>query len=151
MDKLSGKTVKAQWYDPRKGTGTHIGEFPNQGLREFVPPSQGVQSDWVLVLDDVARGFPALDSSIDSTRAGEPHSDFPMSGPLRVSKNPRYFADASGTPLILCGSHSWNTLQDWGLDGKVSPLDFDAFVRFLKSHGHNCTLLWYTELPSTTA
>jgi hypothetical protein len=26
-------------------------------------------------------------------------------------------------------------------------LDFDALIRFLKAHGHNCTLLWYTELP----
>ena len=26
-------------------------------------------------------------------------------------------------------------------------MDFDAFIRFLKAHGHNCTLLWYTELP----
>jgi Putative collagen-binding domain of a collagenase len=71
----------------------------------------------------------------------------PIGGPLRASKNPHYFADASGAPLILCGSHSWNTLQDWGINGSIRPLDFDAFIRFLNAHGHNCTLLWYTELP----
>src|SRR5262245_27546109 len=60
-----------------------------------------------------------------------------ISGPLRASKNPNYFEDASGTPLILCGSHSWNTLQDWGTDGVVRPLDFGAFVTFLKRHRHN--------------
>ena len=70
-----------------------------------------------------------------------------ISGPLRQSKNPNYFEDATGTPLVLCGSHSWNTLQDWGKDGTTRPLDFDAFVRFLMSHGHNFTLLWSTELP----
>jgi hypothetical protein len=70
-----------------------------------------------------------------------------ISGPLKASKNPNYFEDASGNPLILCGSHTWNTLQDWGTDGSLRPLDFDAFVSFLKSHGHNLTLLWYTELP----
>ncbi len=67
--------------------------------------------------------------------------------PLRQSINPNYFGDSTGTPLILCGSHSWNTLQDWGTNGVVRALDFDAFVTFLKTHGHNFTLLWSTELP----
>ena len=40
-------------------------------------------------------------------------------GPLRQSENPNYFEDTSGAPLVLCGSHSWNTLQDWGTDGAV--------------------------------
>ncbi len=71
----------------------------------------------------------------------------PIHGPLRASKNRHYFADADGTPVVLCGSQTWNTLQDWGTDGAVRPLDFDAFVGFLKSHGHNFTLLWCTELP----
>jgi Putative collagen-binding domain of a collagenase len=71
----------------------------------------------------------------------------PIIGPLRASRNPNYFEDASGDPLILCGSHTWNTLQDWGADGSLQPLDFDKFVSFLKVHGHNFTLLWYTELP----
>jgi hypothetical protein len=71
----------------------------------------------------------------------------PIRGPLRASKNPNYFEDAGGTPLILCGSHTWNTLQDWGTNGAVQPLDFDAFVAFLRARGHNFTLLWYTELP----
>lgn len=71
-----------------------------------------------------------------------------ISGPLRQSRNPNYFEDASGTPLVLCGSHTWNTLQDWGTDGAVRPLDFDAFVNFVKAHGHNFTLLWTTELPT---
>src|SRR5216684_2823130 len=70
-----------------------------------------------------------------------------IAGPLRPSKNPNYFEDADGTSLVLCGSHTWNTLQDWGTNGAVQPLNFDAFVSFLKAHGHNFTLLWYTELP----
>jgi hypothetical protein len=71
----------------------------------------------------------------------------PITGPLRASKNPNYFADAHGDPLVLCGSHTWNTLQDWGANRSLQALDFDAFVQFLKAHGHNFTLLWYTELP----
>lgn len=71
-----------------------------------------------------------------------------ISDPLKQSANPNYFEDSSGKPLILCGSHTWNTLQDWGANGKVRSLDFNAYVRFLKSHGHNFTLLWATELPT---
>jgi len=51
MDKLHGSQVKAQWYDPRDGTWKVIGEYPNKGVQEFVPPSRGKNDDWVLVLD----------------------------------------------------------------------------------------------------
>ena len=70
-----------------------------------------------------------------------------IGGPLVVSDNPNYFKDSSGTPLILNGSHTWNTLQDWGSNGSLQALDFDAFVKFLTVNGHNFTLLWVTELP----
>jgi uncharacterized repeat protein (TIGR01451 family) len=68
-------------------------------------------------------------------------------GPLSASANPNYFKDASGTPLILNGSHAWNNLQDWGSNGSLQTLDFNAYVSFLVAHGHNFTLLWYVELP----
>jgi hypothetical protein len=58
MDKLSGKKVRAHWYDPRVGTWSEIGVYANTGTREFTPPSKGPQSDWVLVLDDAARDYP---------------------------------------------------------------------------------------------
>src|ERR1051326_2804043 len=61
----------------------------------------------------------------------------PVMGPLKASGNPNYFEDGSGRPLILCGSQTWNTLQDWGTGGAVQALDFEAFVSFLKAHGHN--------------
>jgi len=56
LDKLTGKSVKARWYDPRKGACREIGEYPNTGTREFVPPSGEAKSDWVLVLNDAAKG-----------------------------------------------------------------------------------------------
>ncbi len=71
----------------------------------------------------------------------------PIAGPLVVSGNPNYFKDAGGAVLILNGSHTWNNLQDWGSNGSLQPLDFNAYVKFLAAHGHNFTLLWYTELP----
>jgi hypothetical protein len=58
-EKLSGNRIKAYWYDPRLGTATFIGEFPKTASREFTPPSSGRGNDWVLVLDDAARNFPA--------------------------------------------------------------------------------------------
>jgi hypothetical protein len=57
MDKISGSTVVAWWFNPRTGAATRIGEFPNRGVREFVPPDPGEMVDWVLVLDDAAKKF----------------------------------------------------------------------------------------------
>src|SRR5438034_4327157 len=70
-----------------------------------------------------------------------------IAGPLVASGNPNYFKDANGTVLILNGSQTWNTLQDWGSNGSLQTLDFKAFVDFLAAHGHNFTLLWTTEMP----
>jgi hypothetical protein len=58
MDKIAGPTVSAWWYNPRDGQATPIGDFPNSGEREFVPPTPGEQLDWILVLDDASRNFP---------------------------------------------------------------------------------------------
>ena len=57
MGKISGERVKGWWYNPRTGSSETIGEFENQGMREFTPPSEGFGSDWVLVLDDVSKLF----------------------------------------------------------------------------------------------
>jgi len=35
-----------------------IGTFANSGTQEFVPQYEGLGSDWVLVLDDVAKDYP---------------------------------------------------------------------------------------------
>ncbi len=77
--------------------------------------------------------------------AGSPTS--PITGELRASSNPHYFQDAHGVAIILNGSQTWNTLQDWGTEGSVQTLDFGAFVKFLTAHGHNFTLLWTVEMP----
>jgi hypothetical protein len=56
MDKLTGPTVKARWFDPRHGQWHDIGAYSNTGRREFQAPSQGDHDDWVLVVDDAAKG-----------------------------------------------------------------------------------------------
>src|SRR5579863_4675632 len=71
----------------------------------------------------------------------------PIAGELTVSSNPHYFQDARGNPVILNGSQTWNTFQDWGTEGSIQILDFDVFIKFLTAHGHNFTLLWTVEMP----
>jgi hypothetical protein len=72
----------------------------------------------------------------------------PITTPLKVlSNNPNYFTNGTGKAVYLKGSHTWNTLQDWGTNDSIQPLDFTAFVNMLVVHHHNFTLLWTTELP----
>jgi hypothetical protein len=58
MGKISGRKIKASWFDPRTGHAFAIGIFKNAGTREFIPPSQGRDNDWVLILDDAAKDYP---------------------------------------------------------------------------------------------
>jgi hypothetical protein len=68
MDKITGPVVKAWWFNPRNGQATALGEFPNTGQREFTPPDPGESLDWVLVLDDAAKGFAAPGRPTDPTQ-----------------------------------------------------------------------------------
>lgn len=56
---LAGERLRGWWFNPRNGSATEIGEWANTGEREFTPPDVGEMIDWILVLDDVARGYPA--------------------------------------------------------------------------------------------
>ena len=74
-------------------------------------------------------------------------------GPLVVSPvNPRYFAVANddGEVVYLTGSHVNNNLHDglgFGRECAESPerFDFDAYLEFLREHGHNFIRLWRWE------
>lgn len=59
MDVIKGAKVKAWWFNPRDGKAKAIGTFPATGEREFTPPEPGEMLDWVLVLDDAAKKYPA--------------------------------------------------------------------------------------------
>src|SRR5262245_19507582 len=89
-------------------------------------------------------GSPAADVKQTAEKPGRA-----AKGPLRVHPtNPHYFTDGSGRAVYLTGSHTWNTLQDWGTNDSIQPLDFPAFVKMLQKHNHNFTLIWMTELPT---
>jgi hypothetical protein len=59
LDKITGAKVKAWWFNPRDGSARSIGVLRNQGDREFTPPDPGEMLDWVLVLDDASKKYPA--------------------------------------------------------------------------------------------
>ena len=59
MDRLAGPAVKAWWFNRRDGKAAAAGEFPNAGTRTFTPPNPGELLDWVLVLDDASKKYPA--------------------------------------------------------------------------------------------
>ncbi len=74
---LSGSTMKVWWYKPATGVATSVGTFPTSSPRTFTPAASG---DWVLVVDDAARGFGApgdLGALRPTERApdGELHTD----------------------------------------------------------------------------
>ena len=59
MNVITGPLVKAWWFDPRAGKSEAIGSFKNDAEQTFTPPQQGESLDWILVLDDEAKGYPA--------------------------------------------------------------------------------------------
>ncbi len=80
----------------------------------------------------------------------------PAAGPLkRLESNPRYFSADSKRAILLVGSHNWQNFQDNGhrLTGSDDPpptFDYDAYLDFLESHGHNFFRLWRWEAPKWT-
>jgi len=63
LDHLCGDRLVAWWFDPRTGNALRALECQRRGEREFAPPTSGDDQDWVLVLDDAARGYPAPGSA----------------------------------------------------------------------------------------
>lgn len=57
---ISGKEVAGWWFNPRSGEASSLGRFKNEGVRQFDPPGdKAAGQDWVLVLDDAAKGYAA--------------------------------------------------------------------------------------------
>jgi len=76
-------------------------------------------------------------------------------GPLRVFRaNPRYFADGSGKPVYLTGSHVWWNLvggQTWNAECRYGPpraFSYEDYLTRLTTHGHNFIRLWTLEQTS---
>jgi hypothetical protein len=61
LSKLSGDTIRAHWFDPRRGQSIEADTFPRSGKHSFKAPEWG--PDWVLVLDDASRNYPVPGAS----------------------------------------------------------------------------------------
>jgi hypothetical protein len=73
-------------------------------------------------------------------------------GPLvKSGTNSHYFVNPQGQAVFLSGSHTWTDFQDLGSGGATTVSDFNAYVSFLTSHGHNATILWRKDLPQFCA
>jgi hypothetical protein len=59
MDVIKGTDVNAWWFNPRNGEATFIGKFQSEGAKDFITPSPGENLDWILVLDDASKKYPA--------------------------------------------------------------------------------------------
>jgi hypothetical protein len=57
LSRLAGSAI-AWWFDPRTGAAKRIdGVFPTSRAEVFVPPTNGNEEDWVLVLDNAKKEF----------------------------------------------------------------------------------------------
>jgi hypothetical protein len=56
---ISGRSFRAWWFNPRDGRARLIGVVGSDALRFSPPGGPGDGQDWVLVLDDAARGYAA--------------------------------------------------------------------------------------------
>ena len=59
MGRISGQTIKTVWLNPRTGETKDSKTWANRGQQKFTPPSTGYGQDWVLILDDAAKNYPA--------------------------------------------------------------------------------------------
>ncbi len=55
---LPALRLRAWWFDPRSGTASDLGALASAPELRFTPPTVGELSDWILVLDDAAAGYP---------------------------------------------------------------------------------------------
>ena len=76
----------------------------------------------------------------------------PATGTLRRHPdNPRYFADTTGKPVYLTGSHVWNNLQDMEPGEEPARFDWDTYLDFLQRLNHNFVRLWHWDLTILAA
>ncbi len=67
-ERLAGKIIRGWWFNPRDGSAQSLGEFPKEPRAAFTPPTKSTTEDWILVLDDAAKNYPAPGIAIEQPR-----------------------------------------------------------------------------------
>ncbi|HAK94606.1 MAG TPA: hypothetical protein DCM87_06295 [Planctomycetes bacterium] len=113
------------WIDIGKGERAGSARIRGGGTARIAAPAKGFWAAAIVRPPEAATG---------------------MRGPLRVHpSNPRYFTDDSGRAILLGGAHTWNNLADM-TGAAAAPFDYDAYLAWMRSHGHNFARLWRWEL-----
>ena len=56
---LKAEKLVAWWLDPKSGKVKKVGKINNKENLQFTPPTPNIVKDWVLVVDDAAKKYPA--------------------------------------------------------------------------------------------
>ena len=60
LGKITGRNLNVYWFNPRNGSVKKETPVENKGNKMFKPPGSGYGQDWVLILDDAEKNYPAL-------------------------------------------------------------------------------------------
>lgn len=63
LDKVTGASVNAFWFNPRQNTAQKFGTFPKAAELQVTPPHSGRNNDWVLILEDSTKTFERVGDS----------------------------------------------------------------------------------------
>ena len=74
---FSASRLAEFWFDPRTGAIRHIHSGANHAYQTFDPPTSGYGQDWLLLLEDPERGFPAELFTRDKVISGTEKIDRP--------------------------------------------------------------------------
>jgi len=56
--RIKGPRIREIWYDPRYGAAYDVHTTDNTTFQTYTPPTSGRGNDWVLIIEDVSKGFP---------------------------------------------------------------------------------------------
>jgi len=136
-------SASAKWVNPATGSQEVVGTYPVAGPQSFRRPAEW-QDAVLVVTAEISGQHGAVSASAPIVQTNVT----PAKGPLRVHPTiPRYFTDGSGKAILLTGSHTCGNLQDYRYATlpSPSPMDFGAYLAFLRRHNHNFFRLWAWE------
>lgn len=58
LEKIKAKKIRAMWFNPREGKAGVLGEYEGEKKRTFEFFSHGRGNDWMLIVEDAAKGLP---------------------------------------------------------------------------------------------